>query len=253
MKNLPSEKPETILDHIPTALGRAAIDVCLSSFPLALVTINLVGSLTGKYVSMRNEKQIEDLLKNLKQKIDHLDKEQILVKEHLKQNVAYQEIAHKRLSVISSLDSKEDLELSASLIALCGALTGENPKDKYLLSAIGEISANEVRLFILGNAKRKRIEKLKSEFNELERRDAQSEVELTAKISVEFFNEGEELLGLYNFTHLLGRLHSFGLIETPNISGFSDYNTTPKVFSPKLTPIGDYFVTQLEQVGFDVT
>lgn len=250
MESLPIEDQDTkILDHLPTAIGKAAIDVCLSSMPLALATVNLVGVLGGKYISLRNEKKIAELLQSLKYRIEVLESQELFTKESLSKNSAYQEVAHKRLLAISALDSEQDLNLSANLVAICSLLSDDDPQDKYLLSALGDITPGEVRLFILGDKKRRKIEKLKSQFTDLQRRDAQSDVEVRREVSIEFFNDGQKLLGLYNFTHLLSRLHSFGLIESPNMGGYSDYNNTPKVYPPTLTPLGEYFLDRLNQVS----
>lgn len=247
-ENIPEEKSLTIFDHLPTTLGKAALEACLVSYPFAMICLNFTSTLAGKYFSIRNEKQTETLLNDLGQKITKLDNQRLLAKERLKENLAYQEVAHKRLLSISAMDSDEDLKLSATLISLCGILNGEDPKDMYLLTALGDITPNEVRLFLIAHQMQNEIDRRKSQFSDLESRDIQVENEMIEQVAKEFFKAGEELLRLFSFNHILGRIHSLGLTGTqPTLWGESN-NFVTKVYPPKLTPLGYYFIKQLRLI-----
>lgn len=248
MNSTQNDKQVTVMDHLPPLLGRAAIDVALASFPLALAFINFTASVTGKYISLRNEEQVATLLQNLKERLDNLEAKQKINKEKLKINAGYQEAAHKRLSAVSALDSDDDLALCAGLVAICGTLTGDNSVDKHLLRALGEISPDEVRLFLLVDKTQRKFELKKSQFTHDEKRDAQIEVELRNELASEFFNAAENLLGLSSFTHIISRIHSFGLIEAPTSGGLGSLYSysSPKVFPPNLTPVGEYLINELD-------
>lgn len=249
-KNLPQNN-STIFDRLPIAIGQAAIDACLASFPLQLLALNFVKNMGSEFISIRNEKQINKILNSLNEKICILENNQLLVKNTLVNNLAYQEVANKRLSGVSALDSTEDLELSAKIIALCSLTTGVNPKDKFILRALGEITPDELRLFQLLHLKIKQWDERKFVFTQDEKRDQQNYENLEEAIALEFFDEGEKLLNLFNFTHLLSHLHSFGLIEAVKSSAFFSYRTKPKVYPPQLTEIGEYLITKFEEVGIN--
>jgi len=246
------EKQESILDHFPIMLGNAVIGACIADFPLAVVGFSILSSLPDKLLSVRNEKEIRKLLENLNERIDQIEAETPGIRQQLKENKAYQEAAHKRLVAISSQDSEEDLKIYANLIILCGILSGNDPKDKRVLKAISEISAEELKLFILNNKKQNEMEERKRKFSADEKGDHQSTVDLSFEISGEFFKEVEDVLGIYNFIYLLAKIHSLGLIEQPSALTSQD-TVEPKVYPPKLTPIGHYFIRQLEVVGFSTT
>lgn len=243
------EISNSVLDRLPSIVGKAVVETCLSSFPLYLLGFNILRTAADEMISIRNEKQVLTLLDSLKEKIEELEEERVLTKESLKTNVLYQEIAQKRLLLVAPWDSEEDLDLSAKLVALCGIIDGDNPKDKYILNSLGGISPDEIRLFFLLVEIRKEMEERKKNFSDDERRDAQSDVNLELNISIKFFNEGEKLLHLYDFTHVLSRLHSFGFIEAQKNGGFTSYNRTPKVYPPQLTPVGFYFLERLKAIG----
>lgn len=245
-ETLRNDEAPTILDHVPVVLGRAVVEACLASFPVHLLCFSFTANMASSFISMRSEEKIKVLLSNLKDKIDSLEKDQKINKKDLKNNLAYQEVAHKRLSALSTMDTEKDIKIIADLIALCGTITGDDPKDKFLLRALSEINPEEIALIKIINAIHNVFEKKKSEFSYLERQDAECERELKANLGVDFFNQAEALLSLYSFTHILSRIHSLGLIEALNVGGFSTYNQAiPSIYPPALTPVGHYFMSKL--------
>jgi len=237
-----------ITGYIPLALGQLVLGACLSQYPLALASINVIGSVANEMVSLRNEKQIKSLLSKLSDKIDLLSNEQNTIRNKLKANVAYQEVAHKRLLAISALDDERDLELASSLIAICGLLKGTDSRDKYLLSAVGDITTTELKLLLLGHTKRQEFETEKQN-NEYAAKDAQVEREILDKYSISFYKKGCQLIGLEDFSHLISKLHNIGLTEDQSKSGFSTYDKTKKVYPPQLTSVGSYLIELLKTVN----
>lgn len=253
MSNLEPKNEESILDHLPIILGTLTVEACLSQFPMHLLAFNLVKTIGSTYIGMRNQKEVQLLLESLKVKLDELEKENKLKKDDLIKNAAYQEVAHKRLSLLSAMDSDEDLALSAALIALCGTLSGENKKDKHLLRALGDITAEEVRLFQLINEMQNIFKEKKADFTIEQRRDFAVEQELKGDVADEFCNRAERLLGLHSFEYLVSRLHTFGLVEALNKGGLASYRPAPKVELPNLSPIGEYFIEKLADVNLSST
>lgn len=238
----------SVIKLLPFEIGKSLLRISLAQFPLTLLSLDLLAFVGEKYVSISNEEKVQTLLDSVHEKVEVLEKGHRGLKDCLPTNFVYQEVAQKRLSLISSLDTEDDLKLSGALIALCGVIDGRNPKDRYLLKALTDIYPNELRLFLLIHKKRNEMQNRKDNFSLDERRDAQSEQNLIEAISVEFFSEGEQLLNLYDFSYILSRIHSFGLTEAKN-TGVISYNYKQKVYPPQLTPIGDYFVSLLAEVG----
>lgn len=253
MSNLEPKNEESLLDHLPIIMGTLTVEACLSQFPLQLLAFNLVKNIGSTYLGMRNQKEVQVLLESLKVRLDELEKDHKLRKEDLAKNAAYQEVAHRRLSLLSAMDTKEDLALSAALIALCGTLHGEDKRDKHLLRALGEITCEEVRLFQLISQMQNLFEEKKADFSIEQRRDAAVELDLKADIADEFCKRGERLLGLHSFEYLVSRIHALGLVEALSKGGFGSYRPAPKVALPDLTPIGDYFLNQLAELNLSFT
>lgn len=233
----------TIFDHLPIILGKAVVETCLSSFPIPLLCYNLATNVGSTVISIRNEKQTQILLNNLKDKLNSLAEEQKIQKNTLYNNLAYQEVANKRLSALSALDSEADLEIVSKLIAIVAQLTGENSKDKPLLFAIGEITPKELQLLQLSRQMHEEFDQLNSELAILERRAASSQATLKRRLGTVFFEKARELLELESFSHVLSRLHSLGLMEAVSNTGLSSYHdSTTSIYPPAITPVGAYLL-----------
>lgn len=234
-------------DQIPLIIGNAAVEICLSSVPLVLFIYKLATETAKAHVSIANEKNVLKLLEDIKENIKKLEANAIIDKSKLKENLAYQEAANKRLVNLPPLANDEEIALIASLVSVCTMLDLNNSKDKFLLKALCELNPEDIKIFFLINVIQNKHKKLNRNLYVFNSSDVAKSAQVRSQLGFEFSKEANLLINVGSYTHILARLHSFGLIDPLTNSANTLSDIGGSLLPPPLTPLGEYLLDLLNK------